>query len=66
MTYKWTIQEGGGAEKEIGTSLFLQWKPSNDVPFDCGGTGATLRFYATDKDGTSKAERPVYIGYPPC
>lgn len=65
MTYKWTIQTGA-SEKEIGTSLFLQWKPSNDVPFNCGGSLGTLRFYATDKDGTSKAQRSVYIAYPPC
>jgi C1A family cysteine protease len=66
MTYKWTVQKGAGKEEEIGTTTSLKWKPSNNIPFNCGGTGATLRFYATDDDGTTVKVRTVFIAYPPC
>jgi C1A family cysteine protease len=66
MTYKWTIQAPGVPVKQIGTTLNLNWKPSNDVPFNCGGTSATLKFSATDANGTTTQTRTVYIYYPPC
>ena len=66
MTYSWTIQVGGGPEKEISTELDFFWKPGSHIPFDCGGNSGTLRFYATDEDGTGEASVEVLVSYGPC
>lgn len=66
MTYSWTIQVGGGPETEINTALSFFWKPGTHIPFDCGGNVGTLRFYATDEDGTSMTSVKVSVAYPPC
>lgn len=65
MTYKWTVQDGGEV-KAIGTTLELDWKPGDDVIFECGGNWVLLRLHATDDDGTTYDSVGVRVSYPPC
>ncbi|MEA2747341.1 MAG: hypothetical protein QOI41_1484, partial [Myxococcales bacterium] len=74
ITYKWTVDSGGG-EVLIGSisttanpnlTVGVPWTPSANVPFHCGGTPATLRLYATDPDGTTMKSVVVFVAYPTC
>ena len=52
---------GGGGRGGTG------WKPSDHVPFDCGGNSVRIYLYATDADGsTGSALVEVGVDYPPC
>lgn len=43
------------------------WKPSDHVPFSCGGNKVRIYLYATDPDGsTGSAFVEVGVDYPPC
>lgn len=66
MTYRWTIQYGSQPETELSTELQFFFKPGTHIPFDCGGNSGTLRFYATDKDGTGEASVEILVNYGPC
>jgi hypothetical protein len=73
LTYVWKLKDGA-----TWTTLFTGpmndeqivnklWKPSNNVPFHCGGKTVRLYLVVTDPDGmTGSAYVEVYIGYPPC
>jgi serine protease len=65
LTYKWTVQDGG-AVTPIGTTLNLNWKPSDDVGFVCGGNFVVLRLHATDDDGVGLDSVNIVVSYPPC
>lgn len=40
--------------------------PADGVPQDCGASAVTLIFSASDQDGTSTDEVPVYVDWPAC
>jgi hypothetical protein len=61
----WSVKDGS-TTKVIGNGNTVQWTPSDDVPFHCGGSTVTLIFSATDSDGTSKDQIDVHINNPPC
>lgn len=65
VTGTWTVKDGSTVYT-IGTGNQRSWKPGTTIPFNCGGGPVTLIFTATDSDGTSKAEIPAYVSYPPC
>jgi hypothetical protein len=72
LTYKWalkfdnkTVTLGTGTMSNR-QQISLQWKPSEYVPFDCGGS-ARIYLYLTDPDGKTGLDYvDVYIGYPTC
>jgi hypothetical protein len=73
ITYKWVLKDGatqtvlGQGVMNDGQVTSMQWKPSNNVPFDCGGHTVRIYLYATDADGLqSSAYVDVYIFYPVC
>jgi hypothetical protein len=61
----WSVRVGS-TETQIGTGNQLQWRPADDLVGDCGATAVTLRFSASDADGTSTDEGPVYVDWPVC
>jgi serine protease len=66
LVYKWTVQVGGGVYK-VADAATVWWKPSNDVPFNCGGQNVVLRLHATDGDGKIGLDMvSVKVAYPPC
>lgn len=73
LTYVWKLKDGatwttlftGSMNDEEIVNKF--WKPSNNVPFHCGGKTVRLYLIVTDPDGMGgSAYVEVYIGYPPC
>jgi hypothetical protein len=71
-SYDWTLRyktnNGWSAKKSLGTSLTPPaWKPSADVPFNCGGRQAEICFAAKDQDSnTGTACTTVQVGFAPC
>ena len=63
---KWRWTAGDKPEVVLGTNPELDWTPSSLVSFSCGGSPITLRLYATNAAGTSRASARVYIQYPVC
>ena len=73
LTYKWTLIDGssqtvlGTGSVNSGNLISLSWKPSDDVPFHCGGDRVILKLEVTSpaaKTGSASVE--VKIGYPTC
>jgi len=75
-TYKvvWKIKVGNGAEQVITplTTTILgipvdYFIPSDYVPFQCGGTSATLTLYVTDPEGLTGSQTiKILVSYPVC
>jgi hypothetical protein len=61
----WSVRYNS-TTKVIGPGNTRDWKPSDHVPFNCGGQAATLIFTATDADGTSTDEVNIKVDYPVC
>jgi hypothetical protein len=81
LSYKWVLKKHplgflkGGANEIVlvtgtmqsGAETTFQWKPSDHVPFDCGGNSVRIYLEATDPDGqTGSAIIDVGVDYPPC
>ena len=65
VTGSWSVKDGSTVSA-IGAGNSIQWKPSTNVPFHCGGTTVTLIFTAADGDGTSTDQVDVSVPYPVC
>lgn len=75
-TYRvvWKIKAGNGSEQVItpSTTTVLGFPvdyfiPSDYVPFECGGSTATLSLYVTDPEGLTGSQTiKIIVGYPPC
>lgn len=61
----WSVK-WGSLTKTIGTGNQISWKPSTDLPFNCGGGTAVLTFSATDAHGTSTDDVDIYVSMPVC
>lgn len=73
ITYEWKIKYGNTVKTIFqgsagdAQSFLKTWKPSNDVPSDCGGWPVRLYLYATDAGGkTGAAYIDIYVAYPVC
>jgi hypothetical protein len=81
LSYKWVLKkhplgflEGGANEivlvtgaMQSGAETTFKWKPSDHVPFDCGGNSVRIYLEATDPDGqTGSTIIDVGVDYPPC
>ncbi|HZN11881.1 MAG TPA: hypothetical protein VFC61_09385 [Blastocatellia bacterium] len=74
ITYQWVIRKSNGAEIVIGSGtandgqqFTLSWKPSNNIPFNCGGESVRIYLRATDADGSHGSTYVnAGVGYPPC
>jgi serine protease len=65
ISYVWTVTVNG-VDKVIGHTLTLQWVPSSDVTFDCGGQFITLTLKATDDDAPGQDSIDAIVPYPVC
>jgi hypothetical protein len=73
LTYKWVLRFNnktvtlGTGTMSNSQQISLQWKPSDHVPFDCGGDSALIYLYVTDPSGKTGLDyMDIYIGYPTC
>lgn len=67
-TYRWLLVNGmSGGPEVIAETLDAVWRPSDHLPFNCGGyEDVALRLEGTDKDGTTSDEVVVDIWDSPC
>ncbi|MEL6544602.1 MAG: hypothetical protein AAFQ82_08240 [Myxococcota bacterium] len=72
INYTWRVQVGS-TTRVIGTDTSLSggqtqllWMPSDDVPFNCGGSIVTLSLEASDAEGSTTETVSVVVTYPPC
>ncbi|HVT17569.1 MAG TPA: hypothetical protein VHQ90_15510 [Thermoanaerobaculia bacterium] len=73
LSYQWVLIDGatktilGSGSINSGGEPNLQWKPSDNVTFLCGGRAVTLELDATNPGAqTGSATVDVHIGFPPC
>lgn len=73
LSYEWVLTQGATetvlhtGNAASGAPIQFNWTPSDNVWFNCGGTGVTILLRVVDDDG-NPAEDDVapYVGFPPC